>query len=107
MPYPPFLGYPWPLPSPPPPKALGMKMRPEDFLVLEARIKPLDTAERREQYRAQGLSGKRYRWDLLRLSGLRIGDGKGAPGDLDLYAYLNDRNIDTALLRIVQPGLLK
>jgi hypothetical protein len=31
------------------------------------------------------------------MSGLKIGDGKGMSGDIDLYAYMNDDHIDTAL----------
>uniref|UniRef100_UPI002028FF10 hypothetical protein n=1 Tax=Delftia tsuruhatensis TaxID=180282 RepID=UPI002028FF10 len=44
-----------------------------------------------------------YRWDLLRASRLRLGGGMLARGDLNLYAYLNDRHIDDALRSIVPP----
>lgn len=37
------------------------------------------------------------RWALLRVSGIRIGDGIGVDGDINLYHYLNDIHIDTAL----------
>lgn len=39
----------------------------------------------------------RFRWDILWASKLKIGDGKGMSGDVNLYAYLNDNQIDTAL----------
>lgn len=53
-------------------------------------------------YRKQGLSDMRYRWDALRATGLTIGDGNGVCGDLDLYAYMDDSHIDTALRRITK-----
>lgn len=85
-----------------------MKMRPEHFAELAAAINPHDTAERRAQYRARNFRhadrcrdvNKRYRWDLMYASGIKIGDGKGMSG-LPLYEYLDDDQIDTALRRIV------
>jgi hypothetical protein len=44
---------------------------------------------------------KRYRWDLLYASRIKIGDGIGSRGDIDLYAYMDDSHIDTALRSIV------
>ena len=51
-------------------------------------------------YKKQGLSAMRYRWDLLHATELTIGDGIGVMGDINLYAYLNDNHIDTALRKI-------
>lgn len=73
--------------------------------VLEAAIKPLDTAERRERYRKGDFPNadkvkdldKRYRWDLLWASGDRY--------FLDFARALDatDNHIDTALRRVVKP----
>ena len=86
-----------------------MKIKPTDLAVLINAVKPLDTPERRAQYLAGDFKNsravkdlaERYRWDLLWLSGLRIGDGVGIKGDLDLYSYMDDVHIDTALKHIV------
>ena len=76
-------------------------MHPRDFAALEAAIRPLDTPERRAQYRrgefpraerCKDLS-KRYRWDLLWKSEHFL----NLPSDLD------DSHIDTALRKIVAP----
>lgn len=82
-----------------------MKITPEHLEELRKAVTPLDTPERRERYRQAGLAdmdlNKRYRWDLLYGSKLKIGDGRGMSG-LPLYAYLDDTHIDTALRRIVK-----
>lgn len=86
-----------------------MKIKPDDFALLQRAIVPLDTHERRKQYldgnfpRADLVKDldARYRWDLLHASGLKIGDGVGIQGDLNLYSYLDDTHIDTALRSIV------
>ena len=44
---------------------------------------------------------KRFRWDIFRLSNIKIGDGKGIQGDINLYSYMNDEHIDTALKHYV------
>lgn len=90
---------------------MPLKITPEHLLVLQKAVTPLDTPERRQAYienkfpRADRTKDKdmRYRWDLLYASGMRLGDGAGAPGDLDLYAYLNDTHIDSALRSLVPP----
>lgn len=87
-----------------------MKITPDHLAVLTASVQPMDTPARRAQY----LSGdfvcsskvkdldKRYRWDLLYMSDLKIGDGKGM-GGLPLYAYMDDTHIDTALRSFIPP----
>lgn len=76
-----------------------MKMKKEHYKVLEAAIAPKMHEYPKHAYIKGGHSAKRYRWDLLYISGLRIGDGVGMDG-LPLYAYLNDDHIDTALRQI-------
>jgi len=71
-----------------------MKMREEHYAYLQKAIAPLDTEELRSYYRNAGLSDKRYRWDLHYRAGL-------AKWTCDeLYPYLNDDHIDTALRKI-------
>jgi len=74
-----------------------MKITTEHLNTLTALIAPLDTHTRREAYRAQNLTDKRYRWDLTYAAGCTrfICDS--------LYAYLDDTHIDTALRSIVKP----
>ena len=88
-----------------------MKITTEDFNKLKEAIEKVDTPENRQLY----ISGKfsrsdnvkdlnlRYRWDMLHLCKLRIGDGIGTKGDLDLYSYMNDTHVDTALKAIIKP----
>lgn len=45
---------------------------------------------------------KRFAWDIFYFSGVKLGDGVGMPGDIDLYAYLDDDHITTALLKYVR-----
>ena len=80
-----------------------MKIKPEHFAVLKTAVEKFDTPFHRSRYKAAGLSDKRFRWDCLWASKVRIGDGVGIKGDLDLYAYMNDDHIDTALRSIVKP----
>ena len=68
-----------------------MKMRPEHFAEIKASIAPLDTPERRESCVKRGISDMAYRWGLTFAAGL-------TPWICDnLYSYLNDDHIDTAL----------
>ena len=48
-------------------------------------------------YRARGLSDARHRWDMLWHA-----VAHGAPPMTELYAYLNDATIDSALRYIVR-----
>ena len=90
-----------------------MKIKPEDLTALRAVVAPHDTTVRRAKYLVGDFPGasrvrdlnKRYRWDVLYASGLKIGDGRGIPGDINLYAYLDDSHIDTALRTFI-PNLL-
>ena len=77
-----------------------MKMRPADYAALKAAVLPSMEQLLETDYRAAGLSPMRWRWDCLRHSKVKIGDGVGVPGDLNLYAYCNDTHIDTALRKI-------
>lgn len=79
-----------------------MKIKPEHLEHLRSDITPLDTPERRAQYKAGKFAGAarvidldmRYRWDLL--------DSVPASWISDtLYKYLDDTHIDTALRSLV------
>jgi hypothetical protein len=78
-----------------------MKIKPEDLVVMRECLRPFLEANNRTEvvqgYIAANLSPKRLRWDLLYASKLKIGDGVGIHGQVNLYAYLNDEHIDTAL----------
>jgi hypothetical protein len=92
-----------------------LKITSEHLQVLKNAVEPRDTPENRARYLAGNFPNaartldkdKRYRWDLLWASGLKIGDGVGVPGDLNLYAYLNDDHIDSALRQLVPPLVAK
>ena len=88
------------------------KMSDEDYKVLESfldrvvrKLGKKKLAEYKEKLaedpRVRDLE-KRFRWDLLWASKIKIGDGRGVKGDVDLYAYMNDAQIDTALKHYVQ-----
>lgn len=72
-----------------------MKMTKKDFTALSVIIKDTitDNPDMAKQYKKLNLSDKRYRWDLLYLSGVEI---------TKYYDYLNDDHIDTALRKIVR-----
>ncbi len=81
-----------------------MKIHSKDLAVLEQAVRRAmsDNPTMASEYEVKGLSDKRLRWDLLRLSGLDVfGDGIGTHADLNLYAYLDDSHIDTALRHCV------
>lgn len=90
---------------------MPLKIKETDLETLRAAIAPLDTIGRRAAYltgnfpNADRCKDKdmRYRWDLLWATRIKIGDGRGVPGDLNLYAYLDDTHIDSALRHIVTP----
>ena len=90
---------------------MSLKIKLADLSVLKSRLLVLDTTARREKYLAGDFSNsdkckdldKRYRWDLLHSSKLRIGDGIGVQGDLNLYGYLDDSHIDSALKSCIKP----
>ena len=78
-----------------------MKITAQDYKILETHvISAMAVLPTLAEYREKGLSDKRWRWDLLWRSGLKIGDSVGMPGDLNLYDYCNDTHIDTALRKI-------
>lgn len=68
-----------------------MKIIPEHFNVLKQLVAPLDTPELRAAYVEKDLSDMRYRWDCLWRAKLPSGFVS------ELYKYLNDDHIDTAL----------
>jgi len=90
---------------------MTLKITPPDLQRLQAAVTPLDTPQARERYLAGNFPNAsactnrdmRYRWDLLWASKLHIGDGVGVQGDLNLYAYLDDTHIDSALRHLVPP----
>jgi hypothetical protein len=74
-----------------------MKMKAQHIARLHDLINTAPKLATVEEYIKAGHTAKRYRWDLF----WRIPD-KQAREDLmqELYAYLNDDHIDTALRRV-------
>jgi len=79
-----------------------MKIKNEDYSILKDSILKAMRSLIYPTHYKKLISMKRYRWDLLHYSGLKIGDGVGIQGDLNLYAYLHDKHIDTALKHIMK-----
>jgi len=85
-----------------------MKIRPGDYKALKEAIAKIDRAAIVKHKEAVRASGKhrdfdmRIRWDIFHAAGLKIGDGRGVKGDINLYEYLNDNHIDTALKHIMK-----
>lgn len=77
-----------------------MKMLKEHYEEIQKRCSEYDTEDRRALYRASGLTAGRYRWDVAYIG---FGD---LPGGFsrwicdNLYSYLNDTHIDTALRKV-------
>ncbi len=86
-----------------------MAMTAEHYLQIRSKVVSADTPELRKVYierkfpRAEFCKDieKRYRWDVLRATGLKIGNGVGIKGDVDLYAYLDDDQIESALRKMI------
>ena len=84
-----------------------MKIKPEHLAKLEALIEPFDTLQRRTQYlkgafhnadKVKDLN-KRYRWDLFwdATAGTHHNELRN-----QMWEYMNDTHIDTALKSIVK-----
>jgi hypothetical protein len=74
-----------------------MKMKKEHYEYMREAIQAIETKfpEAKKQYFEAGLSAKRYRWDVLYAAKLSawVCD--------NLYSYLDDSHIDTALRHII------
>ncbi len=81
-----------------------MKITPEDYAILERAVKRTMTLTglTLDNYTSLGLTAKRYRWDMLEQTQIKIGDGINIDGDVNIYAYANDNHIDTALRKITK-----
>ena len=87
-----------------------MKITATDLLTLKSYIDPVfekypnvvELYETGQFPRADTVKNlqERFCFDVLRASRIKIGDGAGVKGDLDLYAYANDNHIFTALKAI-------
>ena len=83
---------------------MKLKITLEDYAILESAIKGTiaRTGLSLDNYTSLGLTAKRYRWDMLEQSGIKIGDGINIDGDVNIYAYANKRHMDTALRKITK-----
>lgn len=82
-----------------------MKIKKEDYDILKSFIEKVfedhDLHNLIEDYKENRLYPKRLRWDALYESKIKIGDGVGIEGDINVYAYANDDHIDTALRKVM------
>lgn len=89
-----------------------MKMKDKDYHQLVDALDKLDSNTPggldalAQTYRDSGLSYKRFRWDILHASKLRAGQSVGTPTGWNVYDYLNDDHIDTALQKYCRHNLL-
>jgi len=81
-----------------------MKIKPEDYAILEKAVRHTmaRTGLTLDNYTSLGLTAKRFRWDMLEQTKLKIGDGTNIIGDVNIYAYADDTHIDTALRKITR-----
>lgn len=80
----------------------NLKMRTEHYQALKDAIGRIPELEaHRESYKTNNMSPMRFRWDCLHYV---TNDGEGRLGrefSKELYVYLDDSHIDSALRRIV------
>jgi len=80
-----------------------MKIRPEHLSVMSKAMHDLlkKNPDKHLWYKANGLSIIRYRWDFLHASTFPCGSTGTAWICRELYPYLNDNHIDTALKHVI------
>lgn len=79
-----------------------MKMKKEHFDYLKSQMLAYPHTPLLHDYLVTGLSEQRWRWDWMhRVPGLNTWLCK------NLYSYLNDDHIDTALKKISNPNYLE
>jgi len=78
-----------------------VKIKNEHYQVMAAAILPVleSHPDAREAYKKAGLSETRFAWDLLYAS--KIEGNSSAWISANLYSYLHDDHITTALKRII------
>lgn len=69
-----------------------MKITQADYNEMRDKIKTVFNKDKQAEYKKAGLSDMRYRWDCFHTSNCY---------KKELYDYLNDVNIDTALRSII------
>lgn len=90
-----------------------MKMLETDYTLLKQYLdriaSTVSLGDLERKYCEAGLSPMRFRWDVLHKSGLQAGDGRGAPSaqGWNVYSYLNDTHIDSALRRYMSESGLR
>jgi hypothetical protein len=77
-----------------------MKMLPEHYAEIQRRVSEYDVEGRRELCRTLNYTAKRYRWDVAYLAFADLPGGFSKWICDNLYSYLNDDHIDTALRKI-------
>lgn len=80
-----------------------MRMSKNDYNTLKSFIEKTVNGfdvDIESKYDEAGLSKKRFRWDMLYMSKIKIGDGIGIINGDIIDPNLNDDHIDTALRKI-------
>ena len=90
----------------------SLKIKPDDKTILYSLLDKYVAREGRDELAKYKESLKhdpkvkdvdmRFRWDLVHGARVSIGDGKGAKGHVELYAYMTDENIDAVLKAYVK-----
>jgi hypothetical protein len=82
-----------------------MKIKQEHFDYLKKVIEPHDGQFHRSRYIEAGYTDKQYRWDLLRYALKQANPDQPSTHWVcdNLYSYMNDTHIDTALRKIIKP----
>jgi len=86
-----------------------VKINPEDYAKIKTAAMSVieKNPDVEQRYKDQGLTPMRLRWDILYASRIKLGDGVGMQGDVNVYAYANDDHIDTALRSVMKEAGLK
>lgn len=76
-------------------KTYKIKMKKSDYFKLSIAVCEVLNSHKNivKTYKDNNLTPMRFRWDLLHMSNFRTND---------LYSYLNDNHIDTALRHIIK-----
>ena len=91
-----------------------MKIKKQDYDALKVALESVINPELINMYESGDFPRSektkdlqmRFCFDALHLSGIKIGDGVGVQGDINLYGYMNDDHIYTAL-KAICPKVVK
>lgn len=81
-----------------------MKITGKNYNFLKLRVSKVlkDNPNAEKDYKEDGFSPTRFRWDCFWASKVKIGDGVGITGDFDIPGGVDNAHIDTALRKILK-----